>query len=252
MASAFFSDIPALFCTAAVNAGDAVQLEPEEAAHARALRLRPGDAVQLLDGAGKRSRGEIEKAEKREITVRVTDTVLEEPEKGVYIGLAVGALADKGRMEWLVEKCVELGASAIYPLQTERTEGFFHAERARRVALAALKQSQRSRLPQIHDTLGWSRLASVADTYDAVLLCHEQGAGRERLVDAFRNLPEECRVLILVGPEGGFSDAETAQAAERFGARAVTLGSARLRSETAAIAALAVAVLARPEGEPQG
>lgn len=239
MSAAFFSDIPALFHAKPITLGELIALEPEEAGHIRALRLRVGDPVQLLDGAGRRSRGRIERVEKREITVRVEDTVLEEPEKGVYIGLAVGVLGDKGRMEWLVEKSVELGVAALYPLRSLRTEGFFNVERARRVAVAALKQSQRAWLPQIHGTLAWSELADVAATYDLLLLCHEQGAGRESLADLLRNLSGIKRVLILVGPEGGFSDAEITEAGEVWGARLITLGKTRLRSETAALAALA-------------
>ena len=75
----FNSDVPALFFIGPVEVGASIEIDPEEARHARALRLREGDSILLLDGAGRRSQGAVERVEKRRITVKVFNTVLEEP-----------------------------------------------------------------------------------------------------------------------------------------------------------------------------
>lgn len=234
----FNSDVPALFFLGPVEVGESIEIDPEEARHARALRLREGDSILLLDGAGRRSQGAIERVEKRRITVKVFNTVLEEPEKGLYIGLIIGILADKNRMEWLVEKSVELGVREILPLRSERTEGFYNKERLLRVACAALKQCQRSRLPEIRDEVDWGSVEPLLADYDAIALFHEQESTDESLANFQKSLAGNERVLILVGPEGGFSNQEVDRIRSYRNARILSLGRTRLRAETAAIVGL--------------
>lgn len=236
---AFDSNIPALFHSGPVGEGDSVSLDREETRHARALRLRIGDRIQLLDGKGGRSSAEIAEMEKGHVAVKVLETVLEEPEPGVYIGLAQGILSDKSRMEWIVEKAVELGVGAFYPLTTGRAEGFFNLERARRLSISALKQSQRTWLPVMELPVRLEQLADEIASYDLMLLCHEQGVGRESLADVVRNMRGTERVLLIVGPEGGFAIEEVERVGAWPGTRIVSLGDVRFRSETAAIGALA-------------
>ncbi len=235
---AFSSDIPALFFPSRVDPGELVTLDTDESRHARALRLRPGDTVQLLDGAGGRAFGTLLQGDRGGFPVRIRESVLEEEDPGAYIGLAVGLLSDKNRMEWLIEKSVELGVREIQPLQSERAEGFFKKDRAGRVAIAALKQSQRTRLPCIGDPVGWDGLAGVAARYDWVLLCHEGADPDSDPATILEPVGERDRVLIVVGPEGGFSEEEVDRAGKEFDARIVSLGPTRLRAETAAIAVL--------------
>ncbi len=159
-----WSDIPALFAEKPLPAvGSEVLLGEQECRHARALRLREGDQVMLLDGAGGRAFGRIGAIGRGEVLVRVEDSTLEEPEQGVYIGLAVGLLDDRSRCEFLYEKCVELGVNALYPLLCERAEGRFRRDRLERIGLAALKQSQRARLPDLSDPVDLDRLIAERD-----------------------------------------------------------------------------------------
>lgn len=240
---AFSSDIPALFYPELVSPGEKLYLEGDESRHIRALRLHSGDSVQLLSGTGWRSFGVLEEGDRGRFHVRVENCLFEGEDSGTYIGLAIGLLSDKNRMEWLVEKAVELGVRSIQPFRSERAEGFFRGDRLHRVAVAALKQSQRVWLPEIGEPVDWSGLANVVSSYNVVLICHEQESADEDLLTALHNVGNQQRMLILVGPEGGFSEEEVERGREEFNARIVSLGQTRLRSETAAIVALAAAEL---------
>jgi 16S rRNA (uracil1498-N3)-methyltransferase len=234
----FHSDIPALFLPAAVASGEAVALPQDEAQHLRALRLREGDRVLLLDGRGTRALAMVERIDRRSAVVRTADVIFDGAQTGPYIALSFGLLADRSRLEWVVEKGVELGVGVFLPLETERSEGFAHRGRLERVAIAALKQSQRSWLPAIEEPSSIASLAERFGSFDGVFVCHES-APLERSLAGRLLADPPARALVVIGPEGGLSEREVGALAAA-GAEVVSLGDARLRAETAAIAAVAV------------
>jgi 16S rRNA (uracil1498-N3)-methyltransferase len=236
----FDPGIPALYLPRRPADGEIVPLPEDEERHARALRLRQGDAVTLLDGRGGRTRASVESVERRSVLVRAGATLLDEAEGRTYIALGVGVLSDRSRFEWIVEKGVELGAREIIPLATERSEGRFHAERAGRIAVAALKQSQRAYLPDIPLPMAFASMLERADGFDLIAVCHESAAVADTLPKLLAATPAARRIALLVGPEGGFSDSEIERARAASSA-IVSLGEARLRAETAALVALALA-----------
>lgn len=247
-----WSDVPALFAEKPLPAAGAeVSLGENERRHVRALRLRSGDRVMLLDGAGGRAFGRIGEFEKREVVVSVEDSTLEEPEQGVYIGLAVGLLDDRSRCEYLYEKCVELGVNAVYPFVGERTEGRFRRERLERIGLAALKQSQRAWLPNLSDPVNLDQLIVEVGAYHQVLICHEVHRPEDHLALRIREILRHTeangplRLLVVVGPEGGLGGSEVERLRREAGGVIVGLGGARLRAETAAIVAVTVLATAR-------
>jgi RsmE family RNA methyltransferase len=130
----FRADLDALYLPKRPSQGDLLELPEEEGRHVRTLRLRQGEPVLLLDGAGGRTQATIERIDRRAVVVRAGITVLDEGEGRPYIVLGIGLLADKSRFEWVVEKAVELGVREIHPLVTERSEGRLHAERIGRIA----------------------------------------------------------------------------------------------------------------------
>lgn len=233
------SDRPALHVPFAVQAGECVQLPAEEERHLRALRLTAGDPVLLLDGNGGRADAVVEAVGRRDVRVRIVGTVLEGPECETYIVAAIGALADRSRFEWFVEKATELGVREIIPLVTRRAEGRTHVERARRIAVAAMKQSQRSYLPSISEPVPLHEMIGGLGRFDHVYLCHESAPRTESLARALLARPTMQRIALLVGSEGGFTEEEVALARDA-GASVVSLGDARLRAETAAIVAAAL------------
>jgi 16S rRNA (uracil1498-N3)-methyltransferase len=247
-----WSDIPALIAEKPLpSAGAEAYLDENERRHAGALRLRSGDRVMLLDGAGRRAFGRISQFGKKELVVRVDDSALEEPEQGVYIGLAIGLLDDRSRCEFLYEKCVELGVNSIYPFIGERAEGRFRRERLERIGLAALKQSQRAWLPKLSDPVDLDQLIMVAGEYHKVLVCHEVHRPEDHLALRIREILKNAevngplRLLVVVGPEGGLHGAEVERICREAAGVVVGLGAARLRAETAAIVAVTVLATAR-------
>lgn len=233
----FRSDTAALYIPERPLEGQFAELPEEEARHVRALRLREGEPVLLLDGHGARIHAIIERLDRRGVLVRAVTTVLDGQEGGPYIVLCIGLLADKSRFEWIIEKAVELGAREIVPMATARSEGRFNADRAGRIAVAALKQSQRSFLPVIPEPVPLAALLAGLPASGRAFICHESASIEDSMERFLLSSPVPERITVLIGPEGGFTQEEV-EAARRAGAQVVSLGGTRLRAETAALAAL--------------
>ena len=239
-----------VFLSPECRAGDEFLVEGNERRHlADALRVRPGEVFLATDGTGVEFELETIDVDRRTLSARIRSERTGPPEVAARVTLAV-APPKGSRMETAVEKSVECGVGRIVPLRTERSvvksgEGTERVERWRRVARSAVAQSGRCRLPDVADPVP---LADVLAADAACLLAHP-GDDARNLTDVISELPPDRDIVLLVGPEGGFSDAEAEQA-RRSGAIAVSLGRTRLRTETAAIVAVALTVeaLERREG----
>lgn len=213
---------------------DQHHLAADEAVHAtRVLRLRPGDAIALSNGRGTWAEAEITQATAKVCTYRII-RAHEIPRPKHHLHIAIAATKNHDRLEWFVEKATEIGIQEISFLRTDKTERkHIHYERLEKVAIAAMKQSQQAWLPVLH------RLRVLADVLP------ESGQRFIAHVD-FNNpvllsrvaLPHQ-RYVVLIGPEGDFSEAEL-EAAATHGYQKVSLGQNRLRTETAALMACAV------------
>jgi len=219
-----------------------VVLDGPEAQHARARRLRPGEGVCLFDGRGLVATADVLRADRRAITLRIRRSQPIPPRKP---RLTVAVSCPKAdRSDWLLEKLTELGVASIYPLRCRRSTNVPAANRLdrwRRLVIEAAKQAHVAWLPEIHEPrdlpdllkhLGEFTHIYAADlTADAVPISAAPAAG------------PDARPLVLIGPEGGFTDEERGQIA-RCGAVLVSLGATILRSETAAIVAAGVLLCA--------
>lgn len=219
-------------------------LSDAEGEHARgARRLHPGDAVVLFDGAGGEADAEVVALSPR-VVVRI-GAVRSVP-RAVAYSLTLGvSMPKQGRQDTLIEKCTELGVAAIRPIRAERTVAEASAgrvERWRRVSIAAAKQSQQAWIPEIREPASMAELAALAEGQDLILLA-DFSADALPVPVLLDRRPGAKRILALVGPEGGFTDAERA-AAVACGAQPCGLTLTVLRVETAAIA-LAAVVLCR-------
>jgi len=213
--------------------GDRVSIEGEEFAHlTHVMRHRPGDTIGIVDGAGMAYVATITSIHQRvaHCTIRSIHPGLHEPSRTVT--LAVGVLKNPSRFDMVVEKASELGVRTIIPMLTGRTIPR-HAKISRwqTIALAAMKQSGRSVLPDISALMTFDEILDSAKG-DRLLL-HEQATVP---FDAHVTAGENAECTVCVGPEGGFTEAEVAAALSRNW-KVVSLGNRRLRSETAAIAA---------------
>jgi 16S rRNA (uracil1498-N3)-methyltransferase len=231
---------PRIFCPTPLAAGTEIEL-PTGAAHhvLRVLRLQPGQALTLFDGEGGEYGAELASATLRSVAVRVVEHRDIERESPLTITLVQG-LAAADRMDYVVQKAVELGAAAIAPVMGTRSVARLEGARAtrrlehwRQVVVAACEQSGRNRLPKVHPPCAlstWLHAPSPAGL--RVLLSPEAAIS---LADLAR---PAGTVELLVGPEGGLTSEESA-AACGAGFRPVRLGPRILRTETAGAAVLA-------------
>jgi 16S rRNA (uracil1498-N3)-methyltransferase len=231
------------FVEGAHAAGDVVEIAGSDAHKiVRVLRLREGDAFEIVDSSGAlfvanvSAAGATVKAE----LLRVVDGGM-----ASRLQIDVAQAVPKGqKMDFIVEKATELGMSALLPFYSERTVsrdvGGVKIERWRRLAKAAAQQCGRRNVPHVGDAIAsFDALLARFPEYDAVLFPWELAPRvplRERLPELLGN---GRRALVVIGPEGGFSQ-EEAVAAQARGAALLWLGSRILRTETAAMALLAV------------
>jgi 16S rRNA (uracil1498-N3)-methyltransferase len=208
--------------------------------------MQPGDEVVLFNGQGGEWVAEIEQMSRAATHVRVRHYTACSRELPGAVTLAIGMPANE-RMDWLVEKAAELGATAIQPLDCQRSVLRLSGPRATKrvahwqaIAIAACEQSGRTAVPVIHpiqpasDWLGAQ--ASTAQNGSQFVLSLRDSIGLSQALPAEGNLPQAC---FLSGPEGGLTDDEE-DAALAAGFHAVSLGPRTLRADTAPITALAI------------
>lgn len=229
-----------LYTEQALAAGAVVSLVDGPARHLlRVLRQRVGGTVTLFNGNGAEYDGEISAIEGKErCQIQLTEARWLESESHLAITL-VQAIGRGERMDFSIQKAVELGVSAIRPVFSERTEVRLAGERAdkrlahwQQVAIAACEQSGRVRLPIIHPATPLAELK--ADEGLSLYLDPEA-----QLSPASLAAPESNRAMIVIGPEGGLSEAETGWLS-RQGFTGLRLGPRVLRTETAGPATIAM------------
>jgi 16S rRNA (uracil1498-N3)-methyltransferase len=176
---------------------------------------------------------ELELAQHRSRMVELVDQLTREPEAIPDVGLAF-APVKRAQTDWLVEKATELGAARLLPVRTRRTvaERVRH-ERLEAIAIEAAEQCGRTRLPEIAEPMRLNQLLQRRDASRRLYFADE--AGGEHAAKAFTSGP----ALILIGPEGGFTDDERTLIRAAANAVPISLGPRILRAETAALAALA-------------
>lgn len=205
------------------------ELSEEESAHLRVLRMNIGNTLQLTDGNGILAKAEIIAVNKRTYTVHIKNrekTHKNQPE----LHLAISLLKNNERIEWLLEKAVEMGVTAFYPFVAQRSERKnVNEERLKKVALSAAKQSQRTHFPIINSVQTFDKL--IQQNFDGskfICHCNEDTKPIHSLLKKGEN------VLILIGAEGDFSPTEI-EAALTQNFQPISLGNTRLRSETAGL-----------------
>ena len=222
-----------------LSPGSPYALPAEAARHAvQVLRLRAGDALILFDGEGGEYGACIEHIRRAEVVVRVQDHRAVERESALKVHLAQG-ISSGERMDYALQKAVELGVASIQPLTMLRSVVKLDAERARRrtqhwqqVVSAACEQCGRNRVPEVRAPLSLEHWLATQPSGDKLFLSPEGEAGLDDLA------PPTGPLWLLAGPEGGF-DARESALAHAAGFRALRLGPRILRTETAALAAIA-------------
>jgi 16S rRNA (uracil1498-N3)-methyltransferase len=234
--------IPRLYQDAYLNVGETIVLDAQATVHvSRVLRLKPDDAVIIFNGRGGEYHGRIVMQEKRSTQILLEQFVEREVESPLNITLVQG-ISRGERMDYTVQKAVELGVTRIVPVVTERTGVNLQGERKQRrrehwqaIVSSACEQSGRNRLPDVGEVESLPRyLSGCADSPAMRLVLHHRTEQGLQQLSAPDN-----EVMLLIGPEGGLSAAEI-ELTQQAGFTPVRFGPRVMRTETAAVAALAV------------
>lgn len=213
-------------------------LDLEESRHAiQVLRLREGDAIQIVDGQGILYSARITKADAKKCLFEVIERKVIERRK-CLVHIAIAPTKNIDRTEWFVEKAVEIGVEKITFFQCQHSERkVINLERIQKVAVSAMKQSGQAWLPSIEGLVDFNTVLTAKEKEK--FIAHVDSNNPLHLKDAYTKNSE---YVVLIGPEGDFSQQELEQA-QQYGFKKVSLGVNRLRTETAALAACHILAL---------
>jgi 16S rRNA (uracil1498-N3)-methyltransferase len=238
-------------------ADGAVTITGEDAHHAvRVMRMKPGDKIIVGDGEARTVLAAIAAVGPQTVQADILETLPQDSEPIWQVTIAQ-SLPKADKMELVIQKGTEIGAAAFLPFESERNVVQYDAkkegkrrERWAKIAKEAAEQCHRHIVPPIGSVLSWKKLVALVPTYDLAIFCYERegdaahGVGIRSALGRFRReklsalpLGKSPTVLLIAGPEGGFSDREAAEAAQA-GAVVAGLGKRILRTETAGIVGL--------------
>ena len=211
------------------------------------LRMKVGDTI-LISANGKSDLCEIEIIDNDEIVAPIIEEDYQNTELPLQIRLFQG-LPKSDKMELIIQKAVELGVYSITPIEMKRCivklddkKKKSKQTRWQAISDSAAKQSKRNTIPEINETVSYKAALNAAKELDLLLVPYENEDGILSTKEALAELKEAKSVGIIIGPEGGFDDAEI-EAAKDAGGRIISLGKRILRTETAAITAVGMCML---------
>ncbi len=232
--------IPRIYTPQTLGTGLSIALEEQASAHlSRALRFQVGDSISLFNGMGGEYSAKISSISKKTVTIHLGEHLPDNAQSPLDTHIAVGV--SKGeKVDLIVQKCTELGVTAIYPIITERSDVKMNEERWQKkverwqeIAISACEQSARNDIPTIHAVQTFAQWLENTRHIQHCLF-HPEGNIHFSAMNITNN------IAMAFGSEGGFSVNEIALA-QQSGCHIVKLGPRVLRAETAPIAALAIA-----------
>ncbi len=231
--------MPRFYCPQPLVPGTTIALPEAVAHHIAVVRLAPGELITLFNGEGGEVQASIVSVAKRSVTAEVQAHLAREVELPYAVTLAQ-ALPEASKMDWIIEKAIELGAAGIVPLAAQRCVVRLSAERAEKklahwqaIIVSASEQSGRNRLARLDGLADYKQWISQPDQQRRILLSPR---ATESLADWARHQPPQA-VTLVIGPEGGLTNEEE-DAAQASGALFLAMGPRILRTETAGLAAL--------------
>lgn len=231
--------MPRFYCPSPLNTGTTIALPEPISHHIHVLRLAPGAALTLFNGEGGEYEAVLRVIEKKRAVAEIEAFSPRDAELPYPFTLAQ-ALPEASKMDWIIEKAVELGACVIQPLSAQRCVVRLSAERAekklehwRAIIVAASEQSGRNRLAQLAEPAAFNNWIGRPDPHPRILLSPRASLS---LSDWARRTPPQA-ISLLIGPEGGFTEQEE-NIALTHGALALSMGPRVLRTETAGLAAI--------------
>ena len=216
------------------NPKDEIILSAEESKHAtKVLRKKEGDILNFTDGNGGFYKAEITLADSRNCRLKIVSSDQKEKQHNYHLHIAIAPTKNMDRFEWFLEKATEIGIDEITPIICSRSERkVIKTERCNKILLSAMKQSLKFRLPKLNEAISLTDFLKSNVEGDKYIAHCEKNNKLE-----LKNQKLEEKTLILIGPEGDFSPTEIEMALQnQF--KAVSLGTSRLRTETAGIVAV--------------
>lgn len=212
--------------------GNQYTLDKEESTHCvKVLRMREGQSIFLTNGEGTFFKAKIVLADPRACFLEIEETIENYGKRPFYLHIAIAPPKNTARLEWFLEKAVEMGIDEITPLVCEHSEREkLNFDRLNKIILSAMKQSLKTYLPKLNESTKYTDFLKT-DFLGQKLIAHCEGEERNPLKRVYW---ENEDVLIVIGPEGDFSRKEIEQSLEA-GFVPITLGNSRLRTETAAL-----------------
>src|SRR5471030_265387 len=233
--------MPRFFCSQPLALGLVVTLPEAVAHHVNVVRLAPGDAITLFNGDGGEYTAVLNSVEKKRVSAELKAYSERDVELPYALTLAQ-ALPEASKMDWIVEKAIELGVAAIQPLAARRCVVRLSAERAEKkmahwqgIIVSASEQSGRNRLAQLAPPQDYKHWITQQDMHRRIILTPR---AEQSLADWKRHQSPQA-VTLVIGPEGGLSDAEE-NLAIQHGALPLAMGPRILRTETAGLSAAAI------------
>jgi 16S rRNA (uracil1498-N3)-methyltransferase len=214
--------------------GSSVNLDETESKHCvKVLRLATGEQVQFIDGKGCLYTAKITDANSRQCKLEIIHKEKDFGKKDFYIHIAIAPTKNIERFEWFLEKATEIGIGEITPILSEHSERkIVNNDRFEKIMVSAIKQSVKAYLPKLNQLTGFENFIKIPfEGLKFIAHCNE---GEKVLLQD--SIGKNKDVLILIGPEGDFSEREV-RAAMDNGFVEISLGQARLRTETAGIVA---------------
>ncbi len=226
-----YSKLPLLFGQFVDN--KTFKLSDDEVKHCQVLRKQFGDFVLCTNGIGNLIAGNIFIFSKKEILVNITQLEKLDKERTYYFHLIIAPTKQNERMEWLLEKCVEMGLDEISFIICENSEkSHINIERLKKISISAIKQSRQCFLPKINDPAPFETvLKKLENGKKGIAFCSENK--NKVFLKEFANKNNEI-YHIAIGPEGDFTDKEI-KISEQYGFEKINLGSSILRTETAGL-----------------
>jgi len=233
--------MPRFYCPLPLSIGAIINLPDEVAHHVFVLRQNVGDNISIFNGEGGCYVATLTQVAKKNVQAEVKVFLPEECELPYSLNL-VQAMPEASKMDWIVEKAMELGVSAIQPLAAQRCVVRLSAERAEKkqahwqgIIIAAAEQCGRNRLAHLSPVMNFNQWLGQQDMHQRILLTPR---AEQSLADWSRHHPAQA-VSLMVGPEGGYSDEEE-NLAIKHGVLALSIGPRILRTETAGLAAITI------------
>lgn len=225
-----------VYCPQAIS-GSIIELDENEFHHLQVLRVRDGESLNIFDGKGNLYKGTLANMGKKSATVQVSELIRTQAANAAQLHIAIAPTKNIDRTEWFIEKATEIGIQAITPVICRRSERReLRIDRLEKVVLSAAKQSLHLHLPILNKAISLADFLKANKNIESkkfIGYCEEH---TRLLKDSFE---EGESIIVLIGPEGDFTEEEVTMAKEN-GFVPVSLGESRLRTETAGIMVSAI------------